>query len=49
MKKLLPVLLGLVVGLVFTKIFYDSYNVSYAFNENTLVYVYKQVVYSRKK
>ena len=49
MKKLLPVLLGLVVGLVFTKIFYDSYNVSYAFNENTLVYVFQQGVYSSKQ
>lgn len=49
MKKLLPVLLGLVVGLVFTKIFYDSYNVSYALNENTLVYVFQQGVYSSKQ
>lgn len=49
MKKLLPILLGLLVGLFFTKIFYDSYNVSYTFNDNTLVYVFQQGVYSNKK
>ena len=49
MKKILPILLGLVVGLVFTKIFYDSYNVSYSFSENILVYVFQQGVYSSKQ
>lgn len=46
MKKLLPILLGLIVGLFFTKIFYTSYNASYVFNENTKIYVFQQGVYS---
>lgn len=46
MKKMIPITLGLVVGLIFTKIFYRSYNVSYAFNDNTKVYVLQQGVYS---
>ncbi len=46
MKKILPVILGLVVGLIFTKIFYDSYNVTYAFNENITIYAFQQGVYS---
>ena len=49
MKKILPILLGLIVGLIFTKIFYDSYNISYTFNDNTLVYIFQQGVYSSKQ
>lgn len=46
MKKILPILLGLIVGLFFTKIFYSSYNANYVFNENVNVYVLQQGVYS---
>ena len=46
MKKILPIILGLVVGLIFTKLFYTSYNAKAAFNENVNVYVFKQGVYS---
>ena len=46
MKKILPIILGLVVGLIFTKLFYTSYNAKAAFNENVNVYVFQQGVYS---
>ena len=49
MKKILPIILGIVVGLIFTKIFYDSYNVTYAFSENITIYAFQQGVYSNIK
>ena len=49
MKKIIPIILGIVVGLIFTKIFYDSYNVTYAFSENITIYAFQQGVYSNTK
>ena len=46
MKKILPIIFGLVVGLVFTKLFYSSYNATMTFNESVNVYVFQQGVYS---
>lgn len=46
MKKIMPILLGLIVGLIFTQIFYRSYSANLTFNENTQIYVLQQGVYS---
>lgn len=46
MKKILPIILGLVVGLAFTKLFYTSYSTSLAFNDNLTIYALQQGVYS---
>lgn len=46
MKKIMPILLGLIVGLIFTQIFYRSYCANLTFNENTQIYVLQQGVYS---
>jgi len=46
MKKIFPVILGLVVGLIFTKLFYDQYDTDYVFGSNEIVYVFQQGVYS---
>lgn len=46
MKKIFPIVLGLIVGLVFTKLFYDQYDSSYVFSGTTKVYVFQQGVYS---
>ena len=46
MKRIFPVILGLVVGLIFTVLFYKQYDAEFVFNEEKIVYVFQQGVYS---
>lgn len=46
MRRIFPVILGLAVGLVFTVLFYKQYDAEFVFNEQELVYVFQQGVYS---